>query len=306
MCWSAKVSYEFACLDTLFVLILLGKKLGVRRRVLSTIRRSTGGGGGGASDKKHKRATSRSVNASAADQSKNGRKRESFAGTYAAMMGCVAIQEWAQYGLWVRGHLQEEDMAMGTQTQTQQHDTIDILLSILTVVGADSIPLTVIISSAFTENSKSHRCTDHRTEIKKHRSQTSTQTKVSSSRWQLSSHNIRRIAQILWIGQAMMLLSTVLYTHQYIVSIGPNHHQQWICETAAFRVGGPVMHAVFYWTYLASGLIGMFSFDDQTMNVNEKRSITAIGMISGIVSFLLYSKTLEACSIWCWSAFTRK
>lgn len=276
MCWSAQVSYEFACLDTLFVVLLLAKSMGVRRWTSSSSSSLSTTTGGRSSHNKDSSKYSVVENS-----------RQSFAGTYAGIMAGVAIQEWAQYGLWVRGHLQSTKI-QGQEEAEAPQDYLDVFFSILALLGAESVPLTAILSSALTADdssaSRQHRgCGDHASPTKSRR------------------RLLRRVSQILWVIQAAVVLSTILYTHQYTVVIGPNHHQVWICESATDQFGGYPLHAVFYWMYLASGVLAVQSHE--RIDASEKYGIIAIGLISGMVLFLLYGNTLEACSIWCWSAF---
>lgn len=193
-------------------------------------------------------------------------KRRILRLTYAAMMSCVAVQEWSQYGIWKRGRLAESSYNCA--------DAPDVLLSIMTTGAAESVPLPLIVSSFWT------RRTDSPTAI---------------------HHNaMRHTAVLLWFMQFSIVLLSTIATQKYCVELGKNSHQVWICESAPYEAGGQFLHQAFFWIYCASSLCAAESLD---MPSADRRRLQMIGLFSAVVSIALYGKTLEACSVWCWSAF---
>lgn len=233
MCWSSQVSLCFASLDTCFIALLLAKAYSER-------------------------------------MSRNKKRTTTLAGTYAALMTCIAVQEWAQYGVWIRSSRRGEESPLSCSGST------DVLLGILTTGAAESVPLPVIASSFLTRRQANN---------------------PSQSDYRSS---MRQASLVLWVMQFLIVALSAIATKKYCVELGENSHQVWTCESAPYQAGGQLLHHAFYWGYVVSSLCAAESLD---MPRGERRRLQGIGLISAIVSIVLYGKTLEACSIWCWSAF---
>jgi hypothetical protein len=149
-------------------------------------------------------------------------------------------------------------------------DPRDIFLSFLAFGSAESLPFSLIVASTREKSVKHH----HR-------------------------RHMRILALILWLTQMLIVFSSAAYTGRYCVELGDNHHQVWVCESASHAAGGEPLHALFYWLYIASSVCSAESVD---MPCGERRRLQGIGVVSGAASYALYGSTLEASSIWCWSA----
>jgi hypothetical protein len=188
---------------------------------------------------------------------------KSFSGTYAAMMTAVAVQEWAQYFIWKR-----------IETGSMECHLWGILVSILTMIAAETVPLPLLASSmAYSTN--------------------------------LYASRMRQMATWIWCFQFFLVLICVRHTygtHHYCVDEGLHHHQVWLCESATYAVGGHWLQFSFYWLYVVSC---MFSAEAMTgtMQLGEIRRLQTIGLVSAFICIVMYGETLEACAIWCWSAF---
>lgn len=246
MCWSAEISLRFALLDTLFVALLVAKALHHPQ---------------GSNNKKNNHATS-------------PQKAAAFVKEYAVLMACVALQEWAQFGIWKRLEAQKEDDHVSSYCEPW-----DVFLSIVTMVAAEMVPLPFIISSALSSwpryGTRRHANNKNRT-----------------LQWGILS----------WVLQFGMLIVSVVQSQIYCVKVGAHHHQVWICESAAYHVGGRRLHFIFFWLYVLACMCAVESHCNR-MPAGERRRLQVIAFLTGIVSFYLYGDTLEACSIWCWSAF---
>lgn len=184
---------------------------------------------------------------------------------YSALMACVAIQEWSQYGIWTRNRL-----ALSSCT-----DAPDVLLSIMATGAAEALPFSLIATSFLTRQPH-HVTVGYRS-------------------------SIRRTAILLYVIQVMLVILSVVATKKYCVELGQNFHQVWICESATYQAGGYSLHHTVYWLYFLSAVYAAESLD---MPLAERRRLQGFALLSAVVSVALYGKTLEACSIWCWSAFS--
>mmetsp|Transcript_10303 Transcript_10303/g.19777 ORF Transcript_10303/g.19777 Transcript_10303/m.19777 type:complete len:241 (-) Transcript_10303:2359-3081(-) len=230
MCWSSQVSLNFALLDTCFAVLLAVKAL----------------------DKK----TANSHN-----------PQPNVAIVYADIMTCVAIQEWAQFGIWRRW-----DQVVGLERKSYCSIPADAFLSFLSTTAAEAVPVPFIVASfSARHNSKPYY------------------------------NQMGQLALLVWTVQAMLVLLSVALTHKYCVELGPNHHQVWICESACYSLGGPSLHYISFFLYVLSCLLGTESVEN--LPLNQRRCIEGISLLTGVVSVFWFGPTLEACSVWCWSAF---
>jgi len=75
--------------------------------------------------------------------------------------------------------------------------------------------------------------------------------------------------------------------------------------SAVYAVGGYPLYYATLAMYLVSAVLAMEEMSlSSWLPRHEKRWIYAIGLASGVVAYGRYSWTLEACSVWCWSAFS--
>lgn len=111
---------------------------------------------------------------------------------------------------------------------------------------------------------------------------------------------------LVWIGWALYLLQalvvwiSVFLSNLLCVRVGPNHHQVWISDQGVFFVGGDVLYKSTILTYLLAATTGVISLE---LPSTEAICFIGLGVVTFFANFELYSETLEASSIWCWSAF---
>ena len=180
-----------------------------------------------------------------------------LAGTYAALMTSVALQEWGQYWLWRR--------------ELSCEAAMDVALGVFTTAAAESVPLSLLFCSWRTVGNVPH------------------------------FQRIRWVATGLWLLQFVAVAGSALVTDHYCVVEGPKGHQVWLCESATYAAGGHALHYSFYWIYVIACLLAAESVD---MSRGERRRLQGIALVSAVVCLAWYGNTLEACSVWCWTAFT--
>jgi len=169
----------------------------------------------------------------------------------------------AQFGIWKRNRLGESSC----------NEAQDVLLAIMSTGAAESVPLTVVASCFYTT-------------------------------WRTSityQNCMRQAAILLWVVQFLIVFLSAVKTQQYCVREGQNHHQVWICESAPYQAGGVFLQYSFYWLYVLCSLCAVESVGQ--MPLAERRRLQGIGLVSAVMCFVLYGGSLEACSVWCWSAF---
>ena len=241
MCWSASVSLQFAVFDTVIVVLLLWLV---------------------ATGKQPQRQQQQQVVCTC---------------TYAALMTCVAVQEWAQFAIWQRQHLT-------TTAGDACQDAMDVLLSFTTVAAAEALPLSLIVSAYCNMNGPAHDA-----------NHTATTTIALKRSW------ICATAAWLWLVEVTIVLAAVYATQKYCVQLGPHSHQVWVCESAVYQVGGRRLQHWVYFSYVLAAVLAVQA--NHAIPKAEKRLLQVFGLMSSIVAVTLYGNTLEACSIWCWSAF---
>lgn len=192
-------------------------------------------------------------------------------GVYIAFLCAIAAQEWAQYFLWRRGHLLDEALSCSTAT--------DVALSLTASLSAQSVPLTLIGGALYYDYGGGSYAA-----LNKERS-----TRIA---WEAFGW---------WLSQFVILTACVIYSGKYCVTVGPNHHQVWICASAVYEVGRYPLYFLSLFQYIMSAGRALWALPLPT---HERQWILGIALTNGFVAYGIYSWTLEACSIWCWSAFS--
>jgi hypothetical protein len=185
-------------------------------------------------------------------------------GTYAALLFFITVQELAQYGAWQSGHL------LTTDEPRARCAGSDIFFSLLATGSALLVPVVPMISAAATPSPT-------------------------------KANRLLRTAFGSWLALLTIVVACVVHTRTYCIELGKNHHQVWICASAVYRTGGYPLFSLAMLLYIVSGLYALFAVP--TIPPIERWWICGIGLTTAAVSFGIYGRTLEACSIWCWSAF---
>lgn len=279
MCWSAEVSKAFATLDLLFIGVLLWKAYSVREGKLGSLRNPV---------------------------------PPTFYGTYASFLSAIAVQEWAQFAAWKWGSLRKyEDF-----TQPAVCTGRDMFVSFLATGSALLIPVVFMVSAYITITTAPQQGVNTTSsEIRpimqfsessgeERMSSTFSHASPSSSSFVSVSHvySLLRKAAVAWLAGVVIIVACVVHTQTYCIELGQRHHQVWICASAVYRTGGYPLYFLMLLFYLASALYSLFALP--SIPTSQRQWIYAIGLTNAAVAFGMYCWTLEACSIWCWSAFT--
>lgn len=107
------------------------------------------------------------------------------------------------------------------------------------------------------------------------------------------------VALTLWALQFVVAFGCVVVSQTWCIVAGDNGHQSWICAQSLHAVGGFPLYFAAFACYAASIILGFRAVD---LPKSEKQALIAIGGLSAGIIYGLYTATLEACSIWCWSA----
>lgn len=268
MCWSANVSWAFASLDLVFVAILVFRMVTKQRQ-----RQPVG----------------------------NHNSPRHLDGTIALCLMSVALQEWAQWAVWKSGIMIRSD---STDAQKQAACTpYHIFLSFAASGAAQSIPLILIVSamremnfwrgieysSLATSSSDSQSLSP------------SLQQRGVTGKSAVLEKQLAQAALLCWLAQFAIIVMCVLSSGIYCVQLGKNHHQVWICASSVYAMGGMPLYLLILVLYiLAAGC----ALEAMPLPDRERQWIQAIALTNGAVAYGLYCWTLEACSIWCWSAFS--
>lgn len=110
---------------------------------------------------------------------------------------------------------------------------------------------------------------------------------------------IRNLSLIFYMSQWILHIIALSLSKTYCVKLGVNHHQMWVGDQSLFQLGGVAYYHLTMFLYLISGVLGVLVMD---MPREEKLYFIGLGVVSFSIPFLLYPTTLEASSIWCWSA----
>lgn len=116
---------------------------------------------------------------------------------------------------------------------------------------------------------------------------------VQPNRWQ------QLVALGLWSTQLAAVFVCILRSGIWCIRIGRYSHQRWICAQSLYAVGGFPLYCASFGLYVASILYGLRTLD---LPKHETAALKLIGAVSAVIIYGLYTATLEACSIWCWSA----
>lgn len=112
---------------------------------------------------------------------------------------------------------------------------------------------------------------------------------------------IRFWGWMLWLLYVAITWASVISKKKLCVELGDNHHMIWICDQAYYEVGGYFMYISSMFLYLVVGCLAIIAME---LPGNETYHMLTIGIGSWVACFVLYYRTLEACSVWCWSALT--
>lgn len=108
-----------------------------------------------------------------------------------------------------------------------------------------------------------------------------------------------RVALGLWGAQLVVVFVCLFLSGQWCARVGQNHHQQWICAQSLYAVGGFPLYLASFALYAAAWVRGFRTLD---LPRHEKLIFKRIAGLSAALVYAYYTVTLEACSVWCWSA----
>jgi hypothetical protein len=192
----------------------------------------------------------------------------SYHALYVAFLAAITLQECAQYVLWKNDSLESQESSCD--------NLLDVGGSLLASTSAQSVPMILLAASYWEQYDK-------------------LETRVYCETLRIRSF-------LCWSLQCAVIVLCIVLTGQYCVTMGPHHHQVWICASAVYESGG---YAFYFFTlacYIASAYMALECLVG--LPVREKEWIVGIGVANGIWTYGMYCWTLEACSIWCWSGFT--
>ena len=101
-------------------------------------------------------------------------------------------------------------------------------------------------------------------------------------------------------AEAAVVIGSVVVTSLHCVEVGPSGHQVWPCARAVHGAGGIPLYALSLVLYAGAIVKALSAMRLPTL---ETKWITRIGTCTVSAVYLMYACTLEACSVWCWSAF---
>lgn len=201
---------------------------------------------------------------------KSNSNGKSLHGVYAAFLTSIAAQEWSQYAVWKH---------QGNLKDATNCSHLEMLYSLGATGSAQVVPLVLLVGAIVTRSDRYLRLEED------------IEMFWSKIRWSLS----------MWLAQFLIIVACVVFTGMYCVTVGTHHHQVWICASAVYQAGGYPLYFLTLVQYLLSAI---FAIGALPLSPLEKSWIYAIGITNGLIAYGLYCWTLEACSIWCWSAFT--
>lgn len=190
--------------------------------------------------------------------------------TYAVFLGAISLQEWAQWAVWKTGSLEQENHDERSCTPR------DIALSFTASGAAQSIPVILALSAWCSRSNLKHAPTED------------------------TRNRLIQQSLLWWLVQFLIIVACVWYSGIYCVQLGRNHHQVWICASSVYETGGYPLYLLTLVQYLASAILALKALPIDNI---ERQWIYGIGLANGVVAYGVYCWTLEACSIWCWSAF---
>lgn len=114
-----------------------------------------------------------------------------------------------------------------------------------------------------------------------------------------SSHGHRLVALGCWAAQFALVVYCAFRSGTRCMLVGANGHQSWICAQSLYAVGGYALYVVSFGLYVVAVLFGFRTLD---LPKHEISALKRIGGLSAGLVYARYTSTLEACSIWCWSA----
>eukprot|EP00656_Telonema_subtile_P001552 TRINITY_DN10684_c0_g1_i1.p1 TRINITY_DN10684_c0_g1~~TRINITY_DN10684_c0_g1_i1.p1 ORF type:complete len:302 (+),score=36.97 TRINITY_DN10684_c0_g1_i1:33-938(+) len=107
----------------------------------------------------------------------------------------------------------------------------------------------------------------------------------------------QRLFGAFFTSLALVMLMCMRFSDTWTTVAGPNHHQIWPCAAALAWLGGHMTCiglCVFY--------VIMIAFALKPLRDPELVSFLAIGVVTFTPSYVILGPTMEACSVWCWSA----
>lgn len=99
-------------------------------------------------------------------------------------------------------------------------------------------------------------------------------------------------------AQAFVVLALMAASNEWITIPGPNHHQIWPCAAALAWTAGHMVCMVSCLVYVIFIALSLLPLEPRM----EMIAFLTIGVLTFTPSYLTLGPTLEACSVWCWSA----
>jgi len=192
--------------------------------------------------------------------------------TYASALGCVACQEWAQLAVWSTG-------SAVVSTQDDECTVGKAAIGFGMFAGSSSLPAVLVWRSVVDSRGK--------------------QQVENGREERLSRRQVK--ALLLWFSASLLVLVATVITESYCVMVGPRHHQVWICAQSIYDLGGFPLYFAVLAMYAFANAYGLLALE---LPRTELFWIGSISFACGVVSYGFYFYSLEACSIWCWSAFS--
>ncbi|CAB9506761.1 expressed unknown protein [Seminavis robusta] len=110
-----------------------------------------------------------------------------------------------------------------------------------------------------------------------------------------------------WMSLMIGITWAVVHTGTWCARVGPNHHQQWICALSLNKIDGGGLENFPWLLYIAVSVYGfscLMGGATVPMPWQEFVGFIVIQAITSLSIYIRFWNTSEACSIWCWSAFT--
>merc|ERR1712196_488031 len=105
------------------------------------------------------------------------------------------------------------------------------------------------------------------------------------------------LCALYFVLQASVVLAVQGLTSTWSTTVGPNQHQIWPCARALARAGGHKLCVSICLTYVLVVAAGI-----QPLVKVERNIFLTIGVLTFVPTYSALGPTLEACSVWCWSA----
>mmetsp|Transcript_105966 Transcript_105966/g.330479 ORF Transcript_105966/g.330479 Transcript_105966/m.330479 type:complete len:257 (+) Transcript_105966:39-809(+) len=116
----------------------------------------------------------------------------------------------------------------------------------------------------------------------------------------------RAVSVAYFVGQALLIVALQAVGGAWETGVGPHHHQVWICTRALTRFGEHVVgdsKAYLFCVGLCFVYVTMLAFAIWPMCPRwERNAFLLIGIATFSYFYYTLAASLEACSVWCWSA----